>query len=414
MSAYIEEIESMTTNSPSHTGGLGSLPFDPAEGTPVPMLEVDDHTALITLNVSHLLQVVPDPVAAEKQDRIAEDARLKAYGELRGEVQRLVEGAKKKNATQYGSYLVEGFRGEHQWVTPPITLFHENLLRTVEFGAGFRALLLPHGAFLTAIDGETQRLAWALASQSEPSLLSRRIAAVVHHGLPIKIARQYFHDLNTLEVKPNAAVAISMDDRDPATRIARAVMEEVPQLRGRINLRRRQLRRNDPEVLTISGLRTGVVTTILGEAGLQVGARPITLPDDVSADEIRGHVVDIWKAIIDLLEEDLEPEERQNVVVSAPSILAGIGVLAHKAMPNPPRREPDSWTIEEIIDCLDDVSWERVFTRPDGSQGSAWENVAGKFTPSGRFSIGGPKEVGHAVASALEDPASPSGRQIRH
>jgi hypothetical protein len=126
-----------------------------------------------------------------------------------------------------------------------------------------------------------------------------------------------------------------MDDRDAATQIARAVMERVPLLKDRVNLRRRQLRAKDTDVLTISGLRTGIVTTILGEAGLQVGSRPIILPEGVSIENIMEPVVEIWGAIINQLEEELEPDERTNVVASAPSILAGIGVLANKAMPRP-------------------------------------------------------------------------------
>ncbi len=39
------------------------------------------------------------------------------------------------------------------------------------------------------------------------------------------------------------------------------------------------------------------------------------------------------------LEEYLEPARRDEVVVSAPSILAGIGVLAHHAVPQLPRRD---------------------------------------------------------------------------
>jgi DNA sulfur modification protein DndB len=411
MDTFVDAMNEISQPRTSDT--VASLPFDPGEGTPVPMLEVDDNTAVITITVAHLLQVVPDPVAAEKADRVAEDARLRAYGELRSEVQRLVEGAKKKNAVQYGNYLVEGYRGEHPWVTPPITLFHEGLLKTVEFGGGSRALLLPHGAFLTAIDGETQRLAWSQATQEEPGLLGRRIAAIVHHGRPVRFARQFFHDLNTLEVKPNAAVAISMDERDPATQIARSVMEEVPQLQGRINLRRRQLRRRDPEVLTISGLRTGIVTTILGEAGLQIGSRPISLPDGVSVEDVEKSVVSLWTAIVEQLEDELEPERRSEVVVSAPSILAGLGVLAHQAMPTPPREGDGRWTIEEVLDCLTDINWEREREDPNGETKSVWDGIAGKFTPSGRFSIGGPKEVGHTVAIALKDPKSPAGQKIR-
>ena len=133
------------------------------------------------------------------------------------------------------------------------------------------ALLIPWGEHLVAIDGETQRIAWQLATLQSPGLKAKRVAVLIHHGKSIVEARQGFHDLNTKEVKPNAAVAISMDTRDPATGITRPVMEASDIIRDAVNLRRRQLRRTDKEKLTISALRTGIVTTILGAPGLQVG-----------------------------------------------------------------------------------------------------------------------------------------------
>jgi hypothetical protein len=66
------------------------------------------------------------------------------------------------------------------------------------------------------------------------------------------------------------------------------------------------------------------------------------------------------------------------------------------------------------------VNWDRTYestVRRNGLEEhetrSPWDGIAGKFTPSGSFSIGGPKEVGYAVAEALEDPESDGGKQIR-
>jgi hypothetical protein len=42
-----------------------------------------------------------------------------------------------------------------------------------------------------------------------------------------------------------------------------------------------------------------------------------------------------------------------------------------------------------------------------------WDGIAGKLTPAGKFSIGGPKEVGYAVAEALENVKSEAGKQVR-
>ncbi len=72
-----------------------------------------------------------------------------------------------------------------------------------------------------------------------------------------------------------------------------------------------------------------------------------------------------------------------------------------------------SLSVEEVLERLDTVMWEREYVASDGTTKSPWNGIAGKFTPAGRFSIGGPKEVGHTVAKALRDLSSPEGRQIR-
>lgn len=398
----------------STPGVAGPLSYDPSAGQPVPVIVVDETTCIGAMNIGHLLQVVPDPIASEKPDRVAEDARLRQYGELRSEVQRLVEGAKAKNAKAYGQYIVEGFRGERPAITPPITLYHPAPLDVVDLAPGVKAVILPFGDFLTAIDGETQRIGLGYACQAEPALMQRRVAVVIHHGKEERVARQGFYDLNTREVKPNAAVAISMDSMDPATKITRTVAEQVEVIRGRVNMRRRQLRRKDDDLMTISGLRTAIVTTLLGEPGLQVGSRPMMFGDGIELERVEAAVVEVWSAILEELEDELDPERRPDVVVAAPAILAGLGVLAHHAVPAPPRREgTPAMSVDEILELLEGVVWDRQFTAEDGTVSSVWDGIAGKFTPAGRFSIGGPKEVGYAVAKALKDPDSAEGRQIR-
>ena len=50
------------------------------------------------------------------------------------------------------------------------------------------------------------------------------------------------------------------------------------------------------------------------------------------------------------------------------------------------------------------VNWERD---------KVWEGIAGKFTPKGVFSVGGAKETGYAIYSALADPSDPGYARIR-
>jgi DNA sulfur modification protein DndB len=403
---------------PIQTDGLGELPlpYDPEAGTPIPCLIINEHLAVARMTVRKLLTYVPDPVAAEKIE--TSDPRMAEYAELRSEVQRMVAGAKAKNAVAFGRYLVEGLRGEHDWIVPPITLYHQDRLDAVQFANQMQALLLPEGEFLTAIDGETQRIAWQYAANEDgmrKQVLDQRIAVVIHHGIAVRAARQGFYDLNVLEVKPNAAVAIGMDSRDPATAITRTVIDATDL---KVNLRRRQLRKSDPELMTISALRQGVVCTILGEPGFQVGARPVQLDPDIDLDELRDAVVEVWTAMLEMLEEHLQPDRRGDTVLSGPAFIAAVGVIAHHAMPDGVR-DPDTegWPVEDVVEHLDGVIWDRKLA--DGT--FPWEGIGGKRVegerdgvPYERFSLGGPKEVGYQIARALENAHSPEGRRIRH
>ena len=389
-----------------------NLPFDLSRGQPLFAISAMDGEVVGAMRVQQLLSLVPDPVAAEDAKRTETDPSLADYAELRTEVQRAVQGAKAKNITNYANYIVEGLQKKRPLILPPITLYHPEKLETVPLGQGCVALLLPFGDFLLAIDGETQRIAWQRAALVFREALGAVVKVVIHHGKSIQEARQGFYDLNTREVKPTAALSISMDTQDIATELARRVMATSDDLRGRVNHQRRQLRRSDPELLTISALRTGIVTTILGTPGLQVGSRPIgSLPEGTDQESLEAVVVDVWIEIVRVLKDELQQERRPYSVVSAPSVLAAIGVLAHHVVPSPPRKQktPD-WPIDQVLERLAEVVWERTV---EGGRRSVWDGIAGKFTQSGRFAVAGPKEVAHAIALALEDRDSELGQRIR-
>jgi DNA sulfur modification protein DndB len=227
---------------------------------------------------------------------------------------------------------------------------------------------------------------------------------VIHHGRDVEWARQTFHDLNALAVKPNTAVAISMDSRDPVTRIARRVEEEVPFFTGRVNLRRRQLRRNYPEVVTVSVLRTACLTVAFGMSGLQYGLR--TPPAEQFEHEVERieRVTVVWlDAVSSALGDELAPERRGTSILPGPAAMAAVGAFGHPLLD----------VGEDDLDQEAEDKAEELAT-VDWSRGEHWVGIAGKIAPSGRFSTaGGAKENAHAIYQALSDPGYKGFRQIR-
>jgi DNA sulfur modification protein DndB len=288
----------------------------------------------------------------------------------------------------------------------------------VPVGGGFYVAMSPFGMLYVPEDGETQRLALEYAYRAEPEQVGELIIKlIVHHGEPLESARQHFFDRNTKEVKPNASIAIGMDQYDPATSITRSLMEDSDVLRGAVNVTRRQLRKSDPEKVTLSGLRTAVVTTLVGISGLALGTNPVKLPEEIGLEDTRKAVLDVWTPLLEEFADELEPARRADLLISAPSILAGIGGLAHHAMPDRLRKDgADELSPEQVIELLADVSWSR-------SAPFVWENIGGKVVTRPaeddssalppRFAVGGPKEVGYQIYRALAQPNSSDGRRIR-
>jgi DNA sulfur modification protein DndB len=201
-------------------------------------------------------------------------------------------------------------------------------------------------------------------------------------------------------VKPNAAISIGMDARDPITHVCRSVERHVSFFKDRVNKVRRQLGGTDADVVTITSLRGACVTLAKGINGVQYGARPVPL-DTANLEAIEAAAVDWFKELADAVGPALE--DRVNNLASSSSVLAALGALGHQtvAISDPVMRQAKC---RQLADELKLVNWGR---------GKAWEGIAGKFTPKGVFSIGGAKENAYAIYSALTDPNSAGYSRIR-
>lgn len=373
--------------------------LNPTDGHIVAGVVLDEHRFLGKMRGAQLLQVAVDPRKTEDLKQVAASTDLESLRRIRMEVQRLFEGAKAKNVEPYARYLVAIHNGQ-PGMAPPIILFTEQTLPVEEQEIGTASIQIPYGTQLVAIDGETQQAARFDAANIDVKTKQEFVPVVVCHGRSLEWARQVFHDLNLLGVRPNAAIGISMDARDPITYVARQVEKKVPFFNGRVNTARRQLRKSDPHVVTVTTLRGGCITLSEGIGGVKYGARPVPV-DPNRLGRIEEVATGWWTAVADAFGSAMEDRER--TLAAAPAIVAAIGAVGHELV-NIADPSDRSAKREELIDKLRLVRWDK---------GQAWEGIAGKYSPSGRFSVGGSKETAYAVYAALTDRNSEGYKRVR-
>lgn len=358
-------------------------------------VKLDEHRFVGRMKGSQLLKIADDPRVTEKEKMRVGNTHLEALYDLRKDVQRLFEGAKRANVESYAKYIVGIHDSGLDGMTPPIILYSPAPLESEE-----AAILIPWDTHIVAIDGETQLAARFEAANIDPETKNSFVAVLICHGKEKEWARQVFHDLNLLAVKPNAAVAIGMDQRDPLTHVARTVEEQVPLFKGRVNTVRRQLKAKDKEIVTITTLRGACVTLAEGITGVKYGAKPVHV-DEARLPEITRTAVEWFGAVADLLGPVLEDKTER--VASSASVFTAIGAMGHVlvAITDATQRAAKK---AQLLDQVRAVNWKK---------GEHWAGICGKYTPSGTFSIGGPKEVSHAVYNALTMPSDAAYEKIR-
>ncbi|WP_026453400.1 ParB N-terminal domain-containing protein [Saccharomonospora iraqiensis] len=101
-------------------------------------------------------------------------------------------------------------------------------------GTGFRTISIAPGSPVVAIDGETQVAAWhQLHDDPEghgltvDALARVRVPFELFWGQRVEDARQIFYDRNVEGVPVAKNLAMSMDQRDFATRLAHRVIDTV-------------------------------------------------------------------------------------------------------------------------------------------------------------------------------------------
>jgi DNA-sulfur modification-associated len=87
-------------------------------------------------------------------------------------------------------------------------------------------------------------------------------------------ARQVWHDVNVYGSRPNAALSLSMDARDPINQMADQLEKEIPFYTGQVNKMKRQVKAGDG-YFTLTTFRGGCVTLVKGISGIAFGMKPV-------------------------------------------------------------------------------------------------------------------------------------------
>jgi hypothetical protein len=401
--------------------------IDSTKASSIPCLVVDDHEVLTTLSLLHLIQIVPNPMLFEDkrmQPSLHLNPALLDLQDKRETVQRFFTGAKKTNLPKYADFIFNRVKDREHRGTPTICLGYTARLTIVPGPDGTARVAIPYGRYFLAVDGETQRAAWEIVNNKIYELIQAgladdqilediRVPVEIHHGLDVDELQALFYERNVLGAKVNANEAISKDQRDPATQIARTVMAlPIRQPNGQVvptssivQQASRQVGKTAPEWVTLSALRTLVVTTLLGRTGLQYGAKPIPMMENADADSLKDQVTEVVHAILQRFADKFADKERY--LIGSPSILAGIGVSAHRTLTVLPVSPEDGprLSLQELLDILSEIRWEK--------EGAFWDGIGTRKTPKGMTTVAGPKEVGYAVAQAIDGSNPRSSAQIR-
>ncbi|MFJ8439002.1 ParB N-terminal domain-containing protein [Kitasatospora griseola] len=403
-----------------------TMPSGTPEGIPLTVVPFREDAVIGTMSLATLVRLVPSPRQEEDPRALkAASGHGRRHAELRATVQRTLKSQKGKNIPAYAEYIAAGILGKHgsAWSTPPITLWHVDEIAAMSDelvpGSGLRTLTVAPDAMVIAIDGETQTTAWHDIYQDPESFglsyaeLGRRVRIPfeLYLGISPADARQIFYDRNVKGVDVAKNLAMSMDQRDLATRLAYTVGERLEvESEGRrmpfgqlVNGGKRQLTGADKEVVTLSALRALIVTTVFGSKGVQYSATNVhegDLPSVADPDEVEAVVVRLVSRLIG----ERFPDFARRSAITAPAVMAGLGVVLHRATPwCDPGEAVGYETVERL---LGDVRWER--------EPAYWDGICASVGSTGRLNFsGGVKDSAGRVAGALLAPHSEAGRKIR-
>jgi len=206
-------------------------------------------------------------------------------------------------------------------------------------------LRIPMDARFIINDGQHRRAAIEMALVQCPDLGDESISVVFFMDRGLERCQQMFADLNRYAIRPSTSLNVLYDHRDPKARLAKIIVERLPELKPLVNLERSNLAKGAKHLLTLSALFTATTTLVDGHDA------------DDGDEEI---VVDFWSAVM------AEFAEWQAVSAGRMTAAAFRGQFLHSQavaldaigrVGNALMTDPRSWT--EKLKGLGAMPWRR-------------------------------------------------------
>jgi len=173
----------------------------------------------------------PTQIEDAKVRDMKTDTKLKSAHDVRQQVQRRFDAARRKRAHAYASYLDRLYAGSAFGGFPPITLYSpfEGALEQAN-DEDHAELLLAHTSPLVNLDGETQTEARFILREEKPETGDLPVMFVLYHGISDRGAATIMHDFNYFARPVTEAKVAALNANGLLTRVVVDALEaeEIP------------------------------------------------------------------------------------------------------------------------------------------------------------------------------------------
>lgn len=195
-------------------------------------------------------------------------------------------------------------------------------------------LHIPMDATILINDGQHRRHAIGTALRRNPGFAAETISVSIYYDRGLKRAQQMFADINSKQVRPSSAINALYDQRIPFNTWVLAVLQELPEIRNRIDFENASVGLKSTKLWSLIAFRkfvsllTGVNEANFGQADTpRRQALERTIADFFA--QVRQFVPD-WASMVD--GKFAPADVRAQLVIGQTVWLHGLAVMGHEVL----------------------------------------------------------------------------------